>query len=62
MARHKPFRDHCAMCGKATDPEIGAHSLIGDGWRLVPALSPEGRETMHWRCPECARKYPCRTT
>jgi hypothetical protein len=50
------------MCGKATDPEIGAHSLIGDGWRLVPALSPEGRETMHWRCPECARKYPCRTT
>jgi hypothetical protein len=58
MGRHnKPFRDQCSDCGRAAEPETGAHSLIGDGWRLYSCRASDGRETMNWRCPECARRH-----
>jgi hypothetical protein len=56
MPRQKLFRDHCATCTKPTDPEVGAYSLIGHGWRLVPGLAPDGSETMNWQCPECRQR------
>jgi hypothetical protein len=57
MARHKPTRDECVTCGKITEPELGAHSLIAEGWRLTVERMPDEREVMRWRCPECARAY-----
>jgi len=49
---------NCVGCGEAAPEKEGDTFLSSSsGWRLTRRKTPEGKDVLDWRCPECWRKY-----